>query len=247
MKQFVSALLLLGFLGCTKDGTPTGPSGPTHTPVDPPPAATWFYVDLTGYREDLGPGYAKVYSDSSWEKYGGIETVKGTAYLAILVSDSARYYYTMTTCQYAGHKLKGEDPIIFDEPNALLPASWRSDTTVTVTTKFAYMNNVVVMKTSYQLVDTVGIATPLGSFSPVLHFYVRVDITTSSGVAPSKYQDIWLARGPAGIKIQLQGRAPVYFDHGYVNGRSWGRPSNLCGTATRAASSAEAFVKGLLP
>ena len=184
MKQFFSLLLLLVFVGCTEDGTLTGPSAPTETPTQtptvPPPAPTWYYVDLTGYSEALEPNYMKVYSDGSWEKYGGIDFVNGKAYLAIVASDTTRYYYTMTTGQYAGYKQPSGDPIMFAVPQAFLPTRWRSDTTVTLASNFTHMGYLVSVTTSYKLVDTARVVNSLGSFSPVAYFKVWVDIRASS-------------------------------------------------------------------
>jgi len=68
---------------CNKDQPPTGPTTPTL-----------FYLDLTGYGETLQPGYLKIYSDSSWEKYGGIDTVNGTAYVSTVREWTARCLIT---------------------------------------------------------------------------------------------------------------------------------------------------------
>jgi hypothetical protein len=246
MKQSPLFFLLLVLFGCTKDGTLTGPSAPTETPIVPPPAQTWYYVDFTGYGELLEPNYLKAYSDGSWEKYGGIDSVNGTAYLVLAASDSTRHYYTTTTHQYAGFRQPKGGLIMFTAPRAFLPTRWRSDTTVVLASSFIYLGYSVLLTTTYTLVDTQRVVTSLGSFSPVAHFGVRIDMQASSGDASSTYQEIWLARGPGGIEFKDQGRGPVFFVHGYVNGRSWGNASSVHKTAPGTVCTGEAFVKRIL-
>jgi hypothetical protein len=56
MKYLFCCLPVLLSLACNKASTPTGPdTGP------------WYYFDLTGYGETLGPGYLKVHGKSTRE------------------------------------------------------------------------------------------------------------------------------------------------------------------------------------
>jgi len=244
MKQSISLLLLLVLWGCTKDGTLTGPSAPAENPTVPPPTQTWYYVDFAGYGEALEPNYMKVYSDGSWERYGGIDNVNGMAYLVIVASDTTRYYYTMSTHQYAGFRQPNGDLVMFATPRAILPTRWRSDTTVMLASTFTFMGYSVSVTTSYKLIDTECVVNSLGSFSPVAHFGVWVHMDASSGNASSTYQEIWLARGPGGIEFKRQDHDPVYFVKGYVNGRTWGPASSVHKTTMRTVSIAEVFCKG---
>ena len=103
----------------------------------------------------------------------------------------------------------------------------------------------VSTRSTYTLVDTTPIVTLLGSFSHVAHFSVRVDMSASSGDASSTSQEIWLARGPGGIKSIRSGGIPVYFVHGYVNGQAWGSQPAAHKTAPGNLSSAENIIRGM--
>jgi hypothetical protein len=214
MKYLVCLFPLVIMVACNKDQAPTAPA-----------ASPWFYLDFTGYGEALQPGFLKVYSDSSWEEYGGIDTVNGTAYVSTLTSDSSLSYYTLTTGQYAGYKLTGQGPIIFDAPLPFLPMHWPSDTTFARTATFTFSGLSVSITDFYTLIDTAGIGTPVGNFSPAPHFQDVTYVALSDGSTGYASQDIWTARGPGVVVTVQQGQSAVYFIRGYVNGQSWGSAS----------------------
>jgi hypothetical protein len=222
---FLLVFLLLPvflLLACNKALTPTGPdTGP------------WYYFDLTGYGETLGPGYFKVFSDSTWQKYAGIDTLMGTAYVSVISSDSTLSLYTTATFQYAGYQLSGQVPIIFDNPLPPLPAHWASDTAYGRTATFTYNGYFVEITDYYSLVDTDSVATPVGNFSPAAHMLDETYLSASNGGTGYGAQDIWLARGPGEIVSVQQGQPAVFFVYGYVNGRSWGGNAPVQRVASR--------------
>lgn len=209
-----------------------------NNPTGPAPQA-WFYLDFTGYGEKIEPGYVKVYSDSSWEEYGGIDTVNGTAYLSILSSDSSLAFYTQSSGQYAGYKLLNQDPIIFDSPLPFLPTRWPSDTSFARTATFTLQGYFVKVTDLYTLVDTAGIATPVGNFSPSPHFEDDTYVSASDGESGYASRDIWTARGPGVIVTAQSGLSAVYLVRGYVNGINWGSPASARNFAARGGDSRE--------
>lgn len=235
IKYLVCLLPLVLVLACTKGETPTGPTTPA-----------WFYFDFTGYGETLEPNYIKIYSDSSWEKYRGIDTVKGTGYISAIASDSTLYYYTVATGQYAGYKLRDQDPIIFDAPSPFLPTRWPSDTTFARTATFTLMGYSVAITDFYTLIDTTGIVTPLGKFSPAPHFLHMTYIKVSDGEAYYGSQELWAARGPGVIITEQQGQPAVYFIRGFVNGKTWDSSTPVQKPALRGAFSSAVGLRGLL-
>jgi len=235
MKYLVYLFPLALLIACNKDQPPTGPTTPT-----------WFYLDLTGYGETLQPGYLKIYSDSSWEKYGGIDTVNGTAYVSTVASDSTLSYYTLATGQYAGYKLTGLDPILFDVPVPFLPTHWPSDSTFARTATFTVAGYSVSVTDLYTLIDTAVIVTPLGSFSPAPHFHNVTYAVASDGATGYASQDIWTARGPGVIVTMQQGQSAVYFVRGYVNGKSWEGTTSAQKTAPQGGLSHRGGLRGLL-
>lgn len=211
MKYIFCCLPLLLLLACNNASGPTGPdNGP------------WYYFDFTGYGEDLSPGYFKVYSDSTWQKYAGIDTVLGTAYVAVLADDSTLSLYSTGANLYAGYQLNGQAPIIFDSPLPPLPTRWPSDTTYGRVATFTYNGIFVQITDYYTLVDTDSVATPVGNFSPAAHILDQTYLITSNGGSGYDAQDIWLGRGPGEIVYAGQGQAAVFFMYGYVNGTAWG-------------------------
>ncbi len=235
MKYFFCLLLPVIVSSCTRNDVPTGPDN-----------QSWFYLDFTGYGESLVPGYLKVYSDSSWEQYGGIDTVNGTAFVTVLSSDSSMTFYTQPTGQYAGYQLPGQDPIIFDSPLPFLPARWPSDTTFARTATFTLMGYYVAVTDFYTLVDTAGVLTPVGSFSPVPHFEDVTYLEASDGETGYASQDLWTARGPGVVVTEQQGNPAVYFLHGFVNGKTWGGPAPPRTVAAERGISPAAQLSGLL-
>lgn len=234
MKYLVCLFLLVIMVACNKDQAPTAPA-----------TSPWFYLDFTGYGEALQPGYLKVYSDSSWEEYGGIDTVNGTAYVSALTSDSALSYYTLATGQYAGYKLMGQDPIIFDAPLPFLPTHWPSDTTFARTATFTLSGYSVSITDFYTLIDTAGIVTPVGNFSPAPHFQDVTYVAVSDGSTGYASQDIWTARGPGVVVTVQQGQSAVYFIRGYVNGQTWGSASLAQKTVPQGGLSRQGGLRGL--
>jgi hypothetical protein len=211
MKYLFCCLPVLLSLACNKASTPTGPdTGP------------WYYFDLTGYGETLGPGYLKVFSDSTWQKYAGIDTLLGTGYVTVLSNDSSLSLYTTATFQYAGYQLNGQVPIIFDNPLPPLPTRWPSDTTYGRTATFTYNGYFIEITDYYTLVDTDSVATPVGNFSPAVHIFDETYLSASNGGTGYGAQDLWLARGPGEIVSVQQGQPAVFFVYGYVNGKAWG-------------------------
>jgi len=211
MKYLICCLPVFFLLACNQAATPTGPAtGP------------WYYFDFTGFGETLGPGYLKVFSDSSWEKYAGIDTLQGTAYVSVLSSDSTISLYTPGTLEYAGYQLLNQAPIIFDNPLPPLPTHWPSDTSYGETATFTYMGYSVGITDYYTLVDTDSVATPVGNFSPAAHIFDQTYLIASNGGTGYYTQDLWLARGPGEVVSEQQGQSAVFFVYGYVNGKTWG-------------------------
>jgi len=244
MKRLIAVFLFPLIAGCSTDDSPTAPAGPARSsgPADP----QYSYVDITGYSEALAPGYAKAYSDGSWDVYGGNETVNGQTYLALIASDSTRYYYTPVTKQYAGYRQKGAAPVVFDAPQGSLPAKWVPGGTVYLYANFTYSGYHVSTTTTFTLIDTNHVTTPLGTFSKVAHFSVQIAVNVSSGDASSSSQEIWLACGPGGIEHIQNGGTPVYFDHGFVNGVQWGTSSGVKSAGIAAHSPVETLLKGII-
>jgi hypothetical protein len=211
MKYLICLLVIVLLDGCTQNNPPTAPD-----------AQSWFYLDFTGYGETMGPGYLKVFSDSSWEEYYGIDTVNGTGYVSILSSDSSLMFYTQTTGQYSGYRIPGQDPVIFDAPLPFLPTRWPSNTTFARTATFTLMGLSVAVTDFYTLVDTGGLVTPVGTFSPVPHFEDDTYLEASDGETGYASQDLWTARGPGVVLTAQQGQPAAYFIRGYVNGKAWG-------------------------
>jgi len=216
MKYFVCLLLLVLAAACT--------TGENTVGIINPPS---FKFDFTGYGERLEPAYVKIFSDSSWEEYGGVDTVKGTGYLSTLTNDSSRYYYTLATRQYAGYRIAGQAPVIFDVPLPLLPAHWSSDTSFSRTATFTAAGYSVSITDAYTLLDTAAVVTPLGNFSPAPHFLDETYVTVSDGEAFYGSQEFWAARGPGVIITAQSGQSAVYFIRGDVNGIAWGSSTTV--------------------
>jgi len=233
MKYVVCLLPLLLVPACTSGDIPVGI-------INPP----FFYFDFTGYGEKLEPGYIKVYSDSSWDKYLGIDTVNGTAYVSTIASDSTLNYFTVSTGQYAGYRVAGQDPVIFDAPYPFLPARWPSDSTIGRSVRFTSMGSTVTVTELYTLQDTAAVATPVGTFSPTPHFLQETYVTLSGGQTLYGSQDLWAARGPGLIITLQQGGTPVYFVRGFVNGRSWDGTASVQKSARRGALAPQVGLKG---
>ncbi len=211
MKHFFCCLPVLVLLACNQAATPTGPAN-----------GSWYYFDFTGYGEALEPGYLKVFSDSTWQKYAGIDTLMGTAYVTVLSSDSSLSLYTTGTFEYAGYQLSGQAPIIFDSPLPPLPTHWPSDTTYGRTATFTYNGYFVEITDYYSIVDTDSVATPVGNFFPAVHIFDETYLIATNGGTGYGAQDIWLARGPGEIVYAQEGQSAVFFVYGYVNGKAWG-------------------------
>ena len=249
MKNIIPLCVVVAMFGCANDDGPVGPTGPgtsDGTPHETNPAPGAYSFDFTGYAETLEPGYVKTYSDGSWNRYAGKEVVNGTTYLAVDADNGARYYYTLVGGRYAGCRPPGESAVIFDAPQPMLPAGWNLYSTIVLSVNFSYGGYSVSAKTSYRLIDTAQAVTVLGSFAPVAHFTVQVDMTSSSGDASTTIEDLWVARGPGEIRFRYQGTNTAEFVYGYVNGRSWGTPPGVHKRVVRTVSLAEALVQGVV-
>jgi hypothetical protein len=234
MKYVVCLLPLLFVTACNKADIPIGfISGPP------------FKFAFTGFGETLEPGYLKVFSDSSREQYRGIDSVNGTLYLSTIAGDSTLIYYTFVAHQYAGYKLAGQDPIIFDAPLPSLPARWSSDTAVARTATFTVGGNAVSITDTYTLLDTAAVVTPLGSFSPAPHFLDQTSVSVSNGGSFSGSQEFWLARGPGEIITIQAGQSPVYFIYGFVNGVTWGGTTAVQKSPPGSGVTPEVGLRGL--
>ena len=232
MKYVVCLLPLLLIPACGSNDIPVGI-------INPP----FFYFDFTGYGEKLEPGYVKVYSDSSWDRYLGIDTVNGAAFIATLASDSSLNYFTVTAGQYAGYRVPGQDPVIFNAPYPFLPTRWPSDSTIGRSVSFTAMGSTVTITELYTLEDTAAVATPVGTFSPTPHFLLETYVTITNGQTLYGAQDLWTARGP-GLVISLQqGGTPVYFIRGFVNGKAWDGSASVQTSARPGALAPRAGVQ----
>ena len=247
MRHFILFCAVTVLCGCSNDEGPVEPrtaSTEYTTPKDPGPPATAYSFDFTGYGETLEPGYSKTFSDGSWNKYVGMETVGGKTYKVVDADNGSRYYYTLTSGQYAGYRPPNDATVMFDAPEAQLPAGWNLKATVVSSVSFTYQGYSVSAKKSYTLIDTLRTVTVLGSFSPVAHFMLRLDLTASSGDASTTLEDVWVARGPGGIKFQIAGKTAAEFSYGYVNGTSWGTQPGVHKGIGRPFAAAGALLQG---
>ena len=187
-------------------------------------------LNLSGYGITLGPGYIKVWSDSSWSKFNGMDTVHGVVYYTEMTSDSAVYYYTPsnydpTTLLYAGFIPAGGSLIMFDVPLAAFPDTMQLGKVYTSKTTFFYQGYDFTMTLNQSALDTMALSVPVGTFQHCVRMYGE-SIITAGGQTQTERYGSWLARGPAAIKEVLNSGATIVMVRGSVNGQIWSSQSS---------------------
>ena len=192
-------------ISCKKND-PVGPEPPLKTIV------------VSAYREALDSLYFKMWSDSSWSKYGGSVVLNGNSYVVEVTNDGYESYYSATG--FAGFKQPGDALILFDKPITNLPDTLAFGEAYTRQTTFSYQGITFTLAQEQTLVDTVSVSVPFGVFNPCLHFASRVTVS-ASGQSDVQNVEFWIARGPGTIK-QASGPLSVVMVRGIVNGQGWG-------------------------
>lgn len=199
----LSASLLL--YSCKKNN-PVSPEAPPQT------------IIVSAYGEAFDSLYFKMWSDSSWSKFGGTIVINGTMYVIEVTNDGYESYYN--ELGYAGFKPAGDALILFDRPITNLPDTLTFGEAYTRQTTFSYQGYLFTFAYEQTLVDTVSVSVPFGAFNPCLHFTNKVTVA-AGGQSEVQNVEFWIARGPGSIK-QTSGSISVVMVRGIVNGQGWG-------------------------
>ncbi len=213
MKRISLVLIALVLSSCAKHGNPV--SAP-QAPVE---------LDIARYSSSLASGYFKVWSDSSWERYAGTDTVYGIMYYTEMMSDSTVYYYAPsalypTFLLYSGFRAAGDSLVIFDVPMKPLPDTMQLGKVYTSTTTFFYRGYDYTLTFNQSALDTMTLSVPVGTFQRCVRMY-RESILTAGGQTQIQRVGYWLAEGPAAIKEILNSGATIVMVRGSVNGQTW--------------------------
>ncbi|MGB2868773.1 MAG: hypothetical protein WBD36_09995 [Bacteroidota bacterium] len=206
MKSPILLILSVAVLFSCKKNDPVSPEPPLKTIV------------VSAYGEALDSLYFKMWSDSSWSKYGGTVVISGALYAIEVTNDGYESYYSETG--FAGFKAAGDVPILFDKPMTNLPDTLAFGEAYTRQTTFSYRGYPFTMANEQTLVDTVSVSVPFGLFNPCLHFTSKVTVS-ANGQSEVQNIEFWIARGPGTIK-QASGTLSVVMVRGIVNGQGWG-------------------------
>jgi hypothetical protein len=209
-----AALLVLTLLvGCGGKDTLIG-----VIPARNPPA-TGPGFPLAPYQETLDTLYLKVWSDSSWSKYGGDTTFGTATYYVMKDNWGDEFYYGDSG--YAGFCYAGQSPVLFDTPLGSWPDSLPINGLIYQSTTFTFQGTSWTMYVTYLLADTSADSTIFGRFDPCLHFQ-SVSTVEVAGTGGSTYVELWLANGPGEIEEADQQGNSLFMVRGHVNGRYWG-------------------------
>jgi hypothetical protein len=211
MKYFFCTLLLLApllFLCCDKEEFPA--SGQTDNQKK---------ISVSAYGASLDSAYYKVWSDSSWEKFGQVVILNSMVYVTAINSYGDEHYYG--AAGYAGFQPYGGSLILFDTPLASLPDTLVFDHKYIRETTFTYQGYNYSLRMVQTLLDTVSVSVSFGTFNPCLWLNSTSTLSVNGQSNVSSGQ-IWLAIGPSDIQQLLNTGIAISMVYGYVNGRNWG-------------------------
>jgi len=185
------------------------------SPVTPEiPVVRKVYLPLYGERNDST--YIKVFSDSSWIKYGGWRTVNGNSYLSIVDRNNYHNYYNVFG-NFSGYDLTNHTPIIFQTPLPFLSDSLVIGQEYKRNTSFLYQGYTISLLYTDTVVDTVSITIPLGRFSNCLKFRTKTEVWYSGNYQSATDSSV-LAPHMGIIFLYSSG---IYFVRGTVNGHTY--------------------------
>jgi hypothetical protein len=211
MKYLFCTLLLITsflFICCDKEDSPV--SGQTDNQKK---------ISVYAYGSSLDSAYYKVWSDSSWEKFGQIVILNSIVYVTVVNSDGDEGYYSASG--YSGIKPYGQSLILFDTPLTSLPDTLVFGQKYTRETTFSYLGYSYSLKIEQTLEDTVSVSVSFGTFNPCL-WLTSTSTTSVGGQSNVSNGQIWLAIGPSDIQQALNTGITISMVYGNVNGRSWG-------------------------
>ena len=203
------------FYACNQNSAPTAPQ-----------QAIKDTLTMNGYGEAVDSSYYKVWSDSSWEAFGGDTTINGTTYSRIFDAYGDEYFYGLDG-SYDGFWQYGWDLIIFNAPLPGIPDTMAGGVTYALTTTFSDQGTSYVLEDDETLFDTESVTVSFGTFNkcPVLN---SVNTISSGGVVYAESNtDYWLAKGPSDIQrwyidIYEGVITQIQMAYGVVNGQAWG-------------------------
>lgn len=211
MKTLFSILLLITpvlFLSCDKKDSPVSDQTDEQRKIS-----------VYAYGSSLDSVYYKVWSDSSWDKFGQVIIINDTVYVTTVNNYGDEYYY----CEagYAGFQPYGQSLIMFDTPITSLPDTLVFGQKYIRETTFSYMGYNYSLKYEQTLQDTVSVSVSFGTFNSCLWFKSTSTIS-AGGQSDISNMGIWVAIGPSDIQLTLSSGNTIAMTYGFVNGRSWG-------------------------
>jgi len=213
MRQTLTVLVIL-LAGCSQT---SGPIAVIGTPTTTIPSGPGF--QLSPYGEQLDTLYLKVWSDSSWAKFGGWITVGTTTYFVLSSSSGDEYYYGPSG--YSGFVPYGGSLVLFDTPIGPWPDTLQLGGAIQQSTTFTYQGNPYALTMVNTLIDTQSVSAPFGVFDPCLHFQ-SIYYQTVAGYTSYSISEFWDARGPGEIEDLNSLGQSTFMVRGHVNGKSWG-------------------------
>jgi len=197
----------LFFSNCKKDNAPTS--------SEPAPKI----ISTAGYGSYIDSLYYKMWSDSTWEKFGHVIVVNNLTYITTINNAGDEYYYGINGC--SGFKPKGENLIIFDRPMYPLRDTIVFNDVYTRVTFFTYQGYRFTMQYYYTLLDTVSVSVPFGLFNPCLWFKGKSTLSAGSE-SESNSTEFWMVKGPSTIRETESDGFTIEMVRGIVNGQGWG-------------------------
>ena len=213
MRRILVALVIL-LTGCSQTSGPIAVIGTPNTTAPSGPG-----ILISPYGEQLDTLYVKVWSDSSWAKFGGWVTIGTTKYFVLASSSGDDYYYG--PAGYSGFFPSGGSLILFDTPIGPWPDTLQIGGSIQQSTTFTYQGTAYAMSIVNTLLDTESVSAPFGVFDPSLHFEI-VYYQTVAGLTNYSISESWDAKGPGEIAEANSLGQSIFMVRGYVNGKTWG-------------------------
>jgi hypothetical protein len=207
-------IISIVLISCDDDSQPA-----SSTPPPPPPPSRPIF-DITPYYEVYDSGYHKIWSDSSWVRYVGVETRNSVNYVVIRNNSNTKYYYTPQG--YAGFAATNGDVIIFDHAIPGLPSKMAFDSSYRRSTTFFYSGYSFSLTFTNRLTDTnISVSLPFGVVTPCVSL-ITTGTVSSGGDSESNTTNNAIGKIIGGVRSTDLSDITIIFVRGRVGGQMWG-------------------------